>query len=627
MLVGSAYGKVGLDSSGVVTGVQQAVNALKNFKSTMELAGGGLNKLKSGLDSAKSAVAAARAELDKLKAGKAGKEEIEAAAASLKKLEANANTAATAVRNAETQIQQLRQAGMALGQGMQNVGNMLTVGVTLPLLAAGGAAIKLASDLNESKSLTGVIFSDMSKDILKWAEDANTKLQMTRKEALDSANDFAIFGKAAKLAGNDLVKFAEENTQLAADLASAKNTSSDEAITAIGAAYRGEMEPIRKYGVLLDQQIVKDKAVSMGLMKTNDELTTQNKILAVNALVLEQTSYAQGDIARTGGEVAGQMKEANKSIQDLLADFGTNLLPMARNALVVFNQLLRFLNNLSPSTQQNIIVFLGLAAALGPVLSTMGGLLMFVLQITAIWPQVVTGAALIAPTFATIGTVITGTVIPAIVGFIGAALPIIAVVALVAAAIGLLYWAFSTNFMGITDTVKMLGVIIPFYINQMWNSVVLYFANAWKTLTDISRKIATSIADAFKIDWGQIGANIISGIVNGIINGIGALIEAAKRAANAVMDAFKQTLQIASPSKKFDWFGKMSGVGYINGLNSAVQPAMVASAASRPVQQMARATSYQTLNFADGLSIHEARRMQVESERRMQVWTRKLLGA
>ena len=37
-----------------------------------------------------------------------------------------------------------------------------------------------------------------------------------------------------------------------ADLASFHNTSPEEAIEAIGSAFRGEAEPMRKYGVLLD---------------------------------------------------------------------------------------------------------------------------------------------------------------------------------------------------------------------------------------------------------------------------------------------------------------------------------------------------------------------------------------
>jgi hypothetical protein len=55
-----------------------------------------------------------------------------------------------------------------------------------------------------------------------------------------------------------------------------------EAHAAIGAALRGESEPIRNYGVLLDDATMRQKAFELGLTSsTKNALLPQTKVLAV----------------------------------------------------------------------------------------------------------------------------------------------------------------------------------------------------------------------------------------------------------------------------------------------------------------------------------------------------------
>jgi hypothetical protein len=116
----------------------------------------------------------------------------------------------------------------------------------------GTDAVKAASDLSETVSKVNVIFGDTAKDIERFAEGAASALGQTKQQALDAAATFATFGKAAGLSGQDLSKFSTEFVSLASDLASFNNTSPEQAINAIGSALRGEAEPLRQYGVLLD---------------------------------------------------------------------------------------------------------------------------------------------------------------------------------------------------------------------------------------------------------------------------------------------------------------------------------------------------------------------------------------
>lgn len=61
------------------------------------------------------------------------------------------------------------------------------------------------------------------------------------------------------------------------------------------------------------------------------------------------------------------------------------------------------------------------------------------------------------------------------------------------------------------------------------------------------------------------GAQMMNGLANGIRNNRSGAINAASSAASAALQAAQRTLQIHSPSRKFEWLGEMSDKGLANG--------------------------------------------------------------
>ena len=205
----------------------------------------------------------------------------------------------------------------------------LAAGVTITSIA--GAIKRLsgtASDLSETISKNKQIFGSSAKQIEEWSKTASSSIGQSQRQAVDAADTFAIFGRGAGLAGQELVDFSKKFTVLASDLASFNNTSPEEAIVAIGAAMRGENEPIRRYGVLLDDATLKNQALRMGLIKTTKEaLTPQIKTLAAAEQVFKQTTVAQGDFKRTSEGLANTERIANATLDDKAAIIGESLVP------------------------------------------------------------------------------------------------------------------------------------------------------------------------------------------------------------------------------------------------------------------------------------------------------------
>ena len=198
--------------------------------------------------------------------------------------------------------------------------------------AAGAFAVKLgvdavnaASDLIETQNKVAVIFGDSADSILKFAETSVTALGQTETMALEAAATFAQFGKAAGLADENLVDFSTDLVTLSADLASFNNSSPEDAINAIGSALRGEAEPLRRYGVLLDDAALKAEAMALGIFDGTGKLSTQQKVLAAYEVILKQTTDAQGDFARTADGLANTQRILTAAVGKATAEIGLGL--------------------------------------------------------------------------------------------------------------------------------------------------------------------------------------------------------------------------------------------------------------------------------------------------------------
>jgi len=199
-------------------------------------------------------------------------------------------------------------------------------------------AVNAASDLEESMSKNNVIFGDAASAVSSFADEAARALGQSKTQALAAASTFGTFGKAAGLAGQELATFSTDFVTLASDLASFNNTTPEDAINAIGAALRGESEPLRRYGVLLNDATLKAAALELGIYDGTGALTAQQKVLAAQKVIYEQTTDAQGDFARTSDGLANQQRILAAQVEDLQAKFGELLLP-------VFKRVVQFMND------------------------------------------------------------------------------------------------------------------------------------------------------------------------------------------------------------------------------------------------------------------------------------------
>lgn len=239
-----------------------------------------------------------------------------------------------------------KRGGEDAGKGIRS-GVLSAVGrLAAPLAAAFGAlsigrlissSISQASDLAEAGTAIGEVFGSQADAIKAFAKQGATAFGETEIAVLRSAQSFGIYGKAAGLAGNDLTAFSTDLVGLGTDLASFFNTDTQTAIDAIGAGLRGESEPLRQFGVLLDDATLKARAMELGIYSGSGALSQQQRILAAQAEILAQTGTAQGDFERTSAGLANQQRILAAGWSNIVTQLGSFFLPIATEVVTFLN--------------------------------------------------------------------------------------------------------------------------------------------------------------------------------------------------------------------------------------------------------------------------------------------------
>lgn len=276
-----------------------------------------------------------------------------------------------------------------VGKQMKDIGRDLSTYVTAPLLLAGGASVKLASDFNESLNKVDVAFKSASVGIKEFAKTTLQGFGIAEGTALDMA---ALFGDMATSMGLPVDKAAvmsKAMVGLSGDLASFKNIGIDEAVTALNGVFTGETESLKRIGVVMTEANLAAFALSKGIKANIKDMTQAEKVNLRFAYVMEQTKNAQGDFARTSGGAANQMRIFQESLKQVGAQIGAVILPLFTRMITAINDKIKGFSELSQGTKTLIVVIGGLAAAVGPLLLIIGSVVQLI-------PVLVAGFALLS---------------------------------------------------------------------------------------------------------------------------------------------------------------------------------------------------------------------------------------
>ena len=258
------------------------------------------------------------------------------------------------------------------GASMESAGQNLTRSITLPTIALGVAAVKMASDYDEALNKVKVSFGDASIFVEKFAKTTLDSFGIAEGSALDMAALFGDMGTSIGLSQNNAAKMSTTLVGLVGDLASFKNIRHDIAQTALASVFTGETESLKKLGVIMTQANLQQFALEQGITKTIKQMTEAEKVQLRFNFVLARTINAQGDYSRTSQGVANSIRDLQQRFQELGEQVGQIITPFAEKLIAKLKDLIDRFRNLSTEQKESIIRFAAILATAGPLLIVIG---------------------------------------------------------------------------------------------------------------------------------------------------------------------------------------------------------------------------------------------------------------
>lgn len=258
------------------------------------------------------------------------------------------------------------------GTKLQDVGKTMSTYVTLPLLAAGAAAIHFASDYEESLNKVDAAFKGSSDEVKEFAKTSLTSFGIAEGTALDLASTYGDMATSLGLSTGAAAKMSTELVGLAGDLSSFKNIGIEQANTALAGIFTGETESLKKLGVVMTEANLQAFALSQGIKTQVKDMDQASKVNLRYAYILSVTKNAQGDFAKTSGGAANQMRIFQESLKQLAQQFGSIILPVFTEMVNGINGIIASFSSLSTEAKTTIVIVAAIAAAIGPLILAIG---------------------------------------------------------------------------------------------------------------------------------------------------------------------------------------------------------------------------------------------------------------
>lgn len=261
-----------------------------------------------------------------------------------------------------------------VGKGLSSIGRGLTVGLTLPLAAAGAGFLKLASDAEETQQKFDVVFAAVVDSANQMADGLAESFGFAADESRELLGDTGDLLTGFGFTAAEALNLSVEVNRLAADLASFTNLEggSARASIALTKALLGETEQAKALGVVIRQDSDEFRELVKVQMDSHGMSLLQAKAIASLTIATNQSKNAIGDFARTADSFANQMRIMRAETRDMAVSFGKQLLPVAKALLSWARDISEAWGELNPRTQRLAIVIGAVAAAAGPLLFVAG---------------------------------------------------------------------------------------------------------------------------------------------------------------------------------------------------------------------------------------------------------------
>lgn len=308
-------------------------------------------------------------------------------------------------------------------------------------------------------------------------------------------------------------------------------------------------------------------AIISGVFNKQD-LAAANAMLQTSSERYDELAKSIGDSAGAAQQMAdvqldnfqGQLTLLKSALEGVGIDIGTIIMPYLQKFVEKIQSVVDWFSNLDAKSQDLIVKAGLIVAAIGPILSIAGSIVGTIGKISSSIGTIVKIIPTVISAVSTIGTVITGTLIPAIAGVVTAILPFLPLIAAVAAAIAAVILVI-THWAEITDFIKEKWAILTEFLATATEQIQTFFVEhfgiigqLFATKIEIIKTVITTAVNVIKILL-QTTGQIIKTLIDGDWSKIGQIIKTAwesiKKAINdGIINVIKALTNMGSKARE-----------------------------------------------------------------------------
>ena len=233
-------------------------------------------------------------------------------------------------------VAQAKGALAGLGSVAKTVkGNLTAMAVSFASVGVGNfiqESVVAARDLQAAGISTQSVFGDLSGEMQSFAK-ATKSIGLSNLEATQAINFMGTSLQGNGLTVDDAAEKTKNLISLSADLSATFGRDIPETLTAMGAVFRGEYDPIEKFGVAIKQAQVNALLMERGQNKLTGSAKAAAAAQARYDLMMQATLKLQGNYSKLSDTLFVKQNNLRASFENLKSSVGESLLaPLAKLA-------------------------------------------------------------------------------------------------------------------------------------------------------------------------------------------------------------------------------------------------------------------------------------------------------
>lgn len=252
-----------------------------------------------------------------------------------------------------TAVDKMNKSSNTLKSRLGGVGNALQgfLGITLSGYAIGGYFKNSISEINsfvERINYSNQVMREYAEEAQNYAYKVQDVLGIDASAFIEAQSTFMSLAQGFGVAGDKAYAMSKGLTELAYDISSFKDENPEEVFQRLQSAISGEIEPVRRWGVALDQASMKQWMLKNGIDENINSLTQADKALIRYNMTVETMAKngAIYDLARTLQSPANAIRILKQQFTQLSRAIGSLFIPILVAVIPYVQAFVKVLTNL-----------------------------------------------------------------------------------------------------------------------------------------------------------------------------------------------------------------------------------------------------------------------------------------